>query len=47
MQINKIKKYLKWKPTYDIAKGVKLMLKNLDYWKDAPKWTPKKNTERN
>ena len=18
------------------------MLKNLDYWKDAPKWTPKK-----
>ena len=40
--INKIKKYLKWKPTYDIAKGVKLMLKNLEYWKDAPKWTPKK-----
>ena len=30
------------KPTYDITKGVKLMLKNLDYWKDAPKWTPKK-----
>ena len=40
--ISKIKKYLKWKPTYDITKGVKLMLKNLDYWKDAPKWTPKK-----
>lgn len=40
--INKVKKKLKWKPKIKIEKGIKLLLENLDYWKFAPVWTPKK-----
>lgn len=40
--INKIKRKLKWKPKIKIEKGVKLLLGNIDYWKKAPVWTPKK-----
>ena len=40
--INKIKNKLKWKPKIKIEKGIKLLLENLDYWKSAPVWTPKK-----
>ena len=37
--ITKIKKDLKWKPKVDIKLGIKLLLKNLDYWNKAPVWT--------
>ena len=41
--IKKIKKKLKWKPKVSIEEGVKVILnKYLDYWKEAPIWTPKK-----
>ena len=40
--ISKVKKKLKWKPKIKIEKGIKLLLENLDYWKSAPVWTPKK-----
>jgi UDP-glucose 4-epimerase len=40
--ISKIKKKLNWKPKIDIQSGVKILLNNLDYWKKAPVWTPKK-----
>jgi len=40
--INKIKKELKWKPKINIEKGVKFLLKDLDYWKEAPIWTVRK-----
>ena len=40
--INKIKKYLKWKPKVNFKKGVSLMLNEIENWKEAPLWTPKK-----
>ncbi len=38
--INKIKKDLKWKPKISIEEGIKRLIKNLDYWKKGPVWTP-------
>lgn len=40
--INKIKKYLKWKPKINIEMGIRKVLKDINYWKKAPVWTPKK-----
>ncbi len=40
--INKIKKELNWRPKVSINKGVKNLLENIGYWKNAPVWTPKK-----
>ena len=40
--IKKIKKDLKWKPKVKIEDGVRNLLKNIDNFKDAPVWTPKK-----
>ena len=40
--IKKIKKQLNWKPKIKIEKGIKLLLSNIDYWRKAPVWTPKK-----
>jgi len=40
--MKKIKKILKWTPKVDINDGIKKILKEIDYWKDAPIWTPKK-----
>ena len=39
--IAKIKKDLNWKPKIDIKKGIGMLLKNINYWKNAPVWTPK------
>ena len=36
--ITKIKKELSWAPKVSFEEGVKLILKNIDYWKDAPLW---------
>lgn len=40
--IKKIKKELNWKPKIKIERGIKLLLEDLNYWKNAPLWTPKK-----
>ena len=40
--ISKIKKYLKWSSKTSIQQGVKKILLEIDYWKKAPVWTPKK-----
>ena len=37
--ITKITKMLKWKPTISFEEGVKIMLDNISYWKDAPLFT--------
>ena len=39
--ISKIKNDIKWKPKIKIEKGVKELLSKIDYWKEAPVWTPK------
>ena len=40
--IKKIKKEVNWKPKISIEKGIKIILKSLYYWQDAPVWTPEK-----
>jgi len=37
--IRKIKKYLNWLPKVNIEKGIEILKKNIDDWKDAPIWT--------
>jgi len=39
--ISKITKELGWLPKVDIDDGVKNILANIDYWRDAPVWEPK------
>jgi len=43
--ISKIKKLLGWKPEVSFEKGVKILLENIDYWREAPLWTPEKIKE--
>jgi UDP-glucose 4-epimerase len=38
--ITKIQKLLGWKPTVSFERGVATMLEHIDYWKQAPVWTP-------
>jgi UDP-glucose 4-epimerase len=38
--ISKIKSDLNWKPKIDIDAGIKMLMKNINEWKDAPVWTP-------
>lgn len=40
--ISKIKRDLNWKPKIKINVGVRELIKNIKYWRDAPIWTPKK-----
>ena len=40
--IKKISSHLKWKPTVPFKEGVSKMMNELEKWKDAPLWTPKK-----
>ncbi|MFH1229709.1 MAG: GDP-mannose 4,6-dehydratase, partial [Candidatus Aenigmatarchaeota archaeon] len=47
--ITKARKLLKWKPKVSFEEGVKIMLDNIEYWKNAPLWEPesiKKATEK-
>jgi len=37
--ITKIQGDLGWRPKVSIAEGVKILLENVDYWRDAPVWT--------
>ncbi|MCX6746812.1 MAG: SDR family oxidoreductase [Candidatus Pacearchaeota archaeon] len=38
--INKAKKLLDWQPKTSLEEGVQIMLNDIEYWKDAPVWTP-------
>ena len=38
--ISKIRSELGWEPQVSIEDGVAEILKHIDYWKDAPVWTP-------
>ncbi len=38
--ISRIKNELGWKPRVSIEAGVRQLLQNIDYWTDAPVWTP-------
>ncbi len=38
--ISKIKKALKWRPKVPLELGIKILLENIDYWRNAPVWTP-------
>ena len=38
--ITKIQNILKWKPKINIEDGVKMVLENIEYWREAPVWTP-------
>jgi UDP-glucose 4-epimerase len=38
--ISKAKKLLRYIPKVSFEKGVKIMLDNIEHWKDAPVWTP-------
>lgn len=40
--IYKVKKHLNWKPKISINEGVRMLLKDIKKWKNAPIWTPKK-----
>jgi UDP-glucose 4-epimerase len=40
--ISKIKKELGWKPKVKIEEGIQILLQNIDYWRQAPVWTPQK-----
>jgi len=43
--ISKIKKMINWQPTTSLEDGVKVLLDNIDYWRDAPVWTPESIAE--
>ena len=38
--ISKIKRLIDWEPKISINEGVKMLIKDIDQWKDAPVWTP-------
>lgn len=40
--ITKITKELGWKPQVSFEEGVRRIVENIDYWRDAPLWTPEK-----
>jgi UDP-glucose 4-epimerase len=44
--ITKIQKELGWQPEVSIEEGVAELLKNIDYWRKAPVWTPESIAEQ-
>jgi len=38
--ITKVKRLLGWRPKVPFEQGVDLVLKHIDYWREAPVWTP-------
>lgn len=40
--ITKVKKLINWHPKISFEQGMKKVIKNIDYWKNAPLWTEKK-----
>lgn len=43
--IGKIRREIGWEPRVSFAEGVRLMRENIDYWRDAPVWTPSRIAE--
>jgi UDP-glucose 4-epimerase len=43
--ITKIRRDLNWTPKVPVETGVAELIKNIDYWRDAPVWTPEKINE--
>jgi len=43
--ITKIREMLGWQPKVSFEEGIEEMLQNIDYWRQAPVWTPEKITE--
>ena len=39
--ISKAKKLIKWNPKISLEEGVKILLNNIEYWKEAPVWNEK------
>lgn len=39
-ETKKIENALNWKAKISLEKGVEMILENIDYWKNAPVWTP-------
>ncbi len=39
--IRRAHKLLKWRPKIALEKGVKIVIKNIDYWSEAPLWSPR------
>ena len=38
--VAKIERALGWRAKVSFEEGVKIMLDNIDYWREAPVWTP-------
>jgi UDP-glucose 4-epimerase len=38
--MSRIRTALGWQPEVPIEEGVKVMLEHIDYWREAPVWTP-------
>jgi len=38
--ISKITRLLGWQPTVPLEEGIKVLLDNIEYWREAPVWTP-------
>jgi len=38
--IGKIRHHLGWRPKVSIDEGIAILLKNIEYWRQAPVWTP-------
>ena len=38
--ISRTRQLLGWEPQVSFEEGVKILLENIDYWKEAPVWTP-------
>ena len=43
--VSKIQRELGWEAAVSLERGVGNMLENLDYWRDAPVWTPERIAE--
>ena len=43
--VTKIRRMLGWAPTVSFEAGVRIMLDNIDYWREAPLWTVEKIRE--
>lgn len=45
VDISKIKKTLGWQSEVSMEEGIKILLDNINYWKEAPVWTPESIAE--
>lgn len=43
--ISKIQKLVGWSPKVSLEEGVAKLIENIDYWRDAPVWTPESIAE--